>query len=40
MRLPAPAARSTKYRIRSDGTLDKTGVVTGLPVGPEGIAAN
>ena len=29
-----------EYRIRSDGTLDKIGVVTGLPVGPEGIAAN
>jgi hypothetical protein len=40
MRLPAPAACSTKYRIRSDGTLDKIGVVTGLPVGPEGIAVN
>ena len=29
-----------EYRINADGTLDKIGVVTGLPVGQEGIAAS
>jgi len=28
-----------EYRIRNDGTLEQIGVVTGLPVGQEGIAA-
>jgi 6-phosphogluconolactonase (cycloisomerase 2 family) len=29
-----------EYRVRRDGTLEKIGVVTGLPVGQEGIAAS
>jgi 6-phosphogluconolactonase (cycloisomerase 2 family) len=29
-----------EYRVNADGTLTKLGVVTGLPVGQEGIAAN
>ncbi|HEY7149284.1 MAG TPA: hypothetical protein VH420_07545 [Gaiellaceae bacterium] len=29
-----------EYRVHRDGTLEKIGVVTGLPVGQEGIAAN
>ena len=28
-----------EYRVNGDGTLTKLGVVTGLPVGQEGIAA-
>jgi hypothetical protein len=39
--LPAGAGGTLdEYRIRSDGTLDRIGVVTGLPVGQEGVAAN
>jgi 6-phosphogluconolactonase (cycloisomerase 2 family) len=29
-----------EYRVNADGTLTKLGVITGLPVGQEGIAAN